>query len=287
MRGPAGAARARTGTLTTEETSRRPPPRRMITIGLAIAAMVVLTLVLGSVIGDRGDRGVRLPNTRGDFPEEPIPSEAGSFRLHPADLAAAPDEESRPTAHPRTLSMYRTLRAFPGAPPRVPHGLTKDEFRETRCNTCHRRGGYVQRFGAYAPVNPHPEYGDCLQCHVADDARVGIEFPAPAGSESCAQCHGDPDAEQPAYVPLDWRSPSWPELGQQALPEAPGPIPHDLHLRGNCLACHAGPAAVEEIRTDHAERRMCRGCHVVHTPTGYDPTDDVSARPVGGTGGGP
>ena len=28
------------------------------------------------------------------------------------------------------------------------------------------------------------------------------------------------------------------------------------------MACHGGPAAVEEIRTTHPERGNCRQCHV-------------------------
>jgi cytochrome c-type protein NapB len=33
-------------------------------------------------------------------------------------------------------------------------------------------------------------------------------------------------------------------------------------MRENCAACHAGPAAREEIRTSHPERTRCRQCHV-------------------------
>ena len=52
-------------------------------------------------------------------------------------------------------------------------------------------------------------------------------------------------------------------------------IPHDLQLRGNCLACHAGPAAVEEIRTAHPERTNCRQCHLTAPPG-----EDVFTRPL-------
>ena len=43
---------------------------------------------------------------------------------------------------------------------------------------------------------------------------------------------------------------------------APPTIPHKTFMRENCVACHAGPAAREEIRTSHPERRRCRQCHV-------------------------
>jgi cytochrome c-type protein NapB len=48
--------------------------------------------------------------------------------------------------------------------------------------------------------------------------------------------------------------------------ESPPLIPHDLQLRGNCLACHAGPGGVEEIRSTHPERANCRQCHLPSAP---------------------
>ena len=33
-------------------------------------------------------------------------------------------------------------------------------------------------------------------------------------------------------------------------------------VRANCVACHSGPAAREEIRTTHPERVRCNQCHV-------------------------
>ena len=48
--------------------------------------------------------------------------------------------------------------------------------------------------------------------------------------------------------------------------QSPPAIPHDLQLRGNCLACHSGPAAVAQIRVAHPERADCRQCHVAAGP---------------------
>ena len=76
----------------------------------------------------------------------PISEEADVFRTGSQDLALGPDLERRRPAHPRTLATYRALRAYPGAPPRIPHGLTREEFRTASCNTCHERGGYSDRF---------------------------------------------------------------------------------------------------------------------------------------------
>lgn len=236
--------------------------RRVVAIGAAVIVMVAIVVLVGpgTVPSDDPPPGA----LEGPLvaPGAPIPAEAYVFRLRPGDLAAAPEVDRREEAHPRTMNMYRALRAFPGAPPRIPHGLTEPEFRGGRCNVCHRRGGYVERFAAYAPVTPHPELGECLQCHVADDALVGIPFRDETGHEDvCFQCH-ILDREAPRFASLDWPEPAWPALHATALPNAPPVIPHTLQLRENCLACHIGAGAVEEIRTPHAERANCRQCHV-------------------------
>jgi cytochrome c-type protein NapB len=176
-------------------------------------------------------------------------------------LSVGADDRRRPDAHPRTLATYRLLRSYPGAPPRVPHGLTATEFRRNRCNTCHERGGYSQRFGAYAPVNPHPEWTSCLTCHATNDLLVGLPFPQPSGDDACRQCHGGTPARF-EETGLSWRAATFPAVRQTRSGEVPA-IPHDLTLRGNCLTCHFGPGAVAEIRVSHPERTNCRQCHVV------------------------
>jgi len=136
----------------------------------------------------------------------------------------------------RSLKGYYTLRAYAGAPPSVPHEIDDEVFRTQNCNICHERGGFVAKFNAYTPVTPHPQYANCLQCH----ARSG----------------------KGRFVEIDWKSTKKPVLHRPALPGNPPPIPHALQLRDNCLACHAGPAAVPEVRTSHPERLNCRQCHV-------------------------
>lgn len=258
--------------------------RRVITIGAGMVLMVAIVVIVAP--GAEPDDPPGAVAEPGTAQGEPIPAEAYVFRLRPGDLAAAPNVPRRDAAHPRTMQMYRALRAFPGAPPRIPHGLTEREFRGGRCNVCHRRGGFVARFAAYAPVNPHPELGECLQCHVADDALVGIDFPDEGPIENiCFQCHVL-GRDAPRYVPLDWTAPAWPELHATALPGAPPPIPHALHLRENCLACHVGAGAVEEIRTPHAERANCRQCHLETAGT-IAPFDRSAIGPGHVAGGGP
>jgi nitrate reductase (cytochrome), electron transfer subunit len=214
--------------------------------------------------------------------DTPIPWEADVFRLHPDDLAAGADEMPRRGARLRTLAGFRDLRAFPGAPPRVPHPLSPEEFRTITCNACHQSGGYSARFGAYTPVTPHPEWRNCLQCHAADDGEVGLAlqgrlFNGEASDTRRAR------ASAPNFRALDWRTTEWPRVDQRAMSGSPPAIPHALEMRGNCLACHAGPSAVAEIRTTHPERANCRQCHV---PATYEVESDVFTRAVRVVGGG-
>jgi nitrate reductase (cytochrome), electron transfer subunit len=201
----------------------------------------------------------------------PIAGEADVFRGGLDDPGVSAEARRRAAAHPRTLATFRALRAFPGAPPRVPHGLTAEELRTGSCNTCHERGGFSGRFAAYAPVTPHPEMTDCLQCHAVDAALAGVPLPTGGGDALCRQCHapaGEPPPPILARDREDWPAAAWPRAARAAVAGVPGAprvppiIPHDLELRGHCVACHVGPAAVAEIRTAHPERADCRQCHV-------------------------
>lgn len=235
-------------------------PRRLLLIGVAAAAMVGLVGVLDYAVARRSEP--LQPLAAGSAGTgKPIAAEADVFRTRPGDLALSSDLARRRPAHPRTIAMFRTLRAFPGAPPRIPHGLTADEFRGTGCNACHERGGYSVRFEAYTPVTPHPEFADCLQCHVGNAALIGISLPRANPDALCRQCHAPGVATTP-YRQLDWEAPAWPRFDRRELVGSPPTIPHDLQLRGNCVTCHMGAAAVAEIRTPHPERANCRQCHV-------------------------
>lgn len=195
-------------------------------------------------------------------PGEPIASEAGVFRTRPAMLAIEPDDPRARTAHPRNLRTFHFLRAYPGAPPRIPHGLSADEYRTGSCGACHARGGYSRRFAAYAPVTPHPERRMCLQCHVGEDRVMGFASPQANPSDRCHLCHGPAGGPPRAEASYTWPTTVWPALPALTQDEAPPPIPHKLQFRENCLACHSGPAAVAEIRTTHPDRADCRQCHV-------------------------
>jgi nitrate reductase (cytochrome), electron transfer subunit len=261
--------------------ARLPVFVRVLVIGGAALVMLLGVVVLVSTLRGRIAERDHPPATPMASPGDPIPAEAQPYRIRPGDLAVTPDAAPRPQAHPRTLAIHRSLRAYPGAPPRIPHGLTDAEFRQNLCNSCHARGGFAPRFGTYAPVTPHPEFTECLQCHAPDAMTVGLGIPGLTANVICAQCHVDPDSPPPSLVSLDWSPRAWPELGQRAMEGSPPWIPHDLQLRENCLACHGGPSAIPEIRTTHPERADCRACHV--PARGGEDGADAFSRPMEAT----
>lgn len=154
----------------------------------------------------------------------------------------------RPDAVKSAAAVRAERRAYDGAPPTIPH-----QSLGMSCEACHdAEGRYVPEVG-FAPTSPHrgtaraDATARCRQCHVhvADDGLfVASEF---VGIEQNLR------------------------PGTRATPGAPPTIPHRTLMRENCVACHAGPGAREEIRTSHPERGRCRQCHVpVTTEAGFD-----------------
>lgn len=167
-----------------------------------------------------------------------MPAEKGVFKRseHALDYANMPIDKN----HQRSINDYYNNRAFYGAPPSIPHEVTSElNIGENSCLKCHENGGFVQKFKAYAPIVPHPEYVNCRQCHVPQNANTLFK----GGNFS--------------------KNGTIPKSGvNNALVSSPPVIPHQLQLRENCLSCHAGPSAPKEIRVSHPERVNCRQCHV-------------------------
>ena len=147
------------------------------------------------------------------------------------------------TSTERTLSDYYARRQYPGSPPYIPHKVEEADLAPVECLTCHAKGGWSEELKGHTPLTPHPEQAACRQCHIQQtDAKL--------------------------FVDIDWMSVTPPRLGRSALPGAPPPIPHELQMRGNCIACHVGPGAVASIRVEHPSRGNCRQCHVPDTNAG-------------------
>ncbi|MBM3268804.1 MAG: hypothetical protein FJZ01_14280 [Candidatus Sericytochromatia bacterium] len=133
----------------------------------------------------------------------------------------------------RDAATYQERRAFPGAPPFYAHDLGPDlDLDRETCLGCHESGADG------APVVPHPGLPDCRQCHVA------------------ARTDG-------LFKPTDWVTPPRPPAVKAGRRTAPPAVPHAVdRLRERCVACHAGPTALAEIRTPHPERKNCLQCHL-------------------------
>ncbi len=141
------------------------------------------------------------------------------------------------TSTERTLSEYYSRRQYPGSPPFVPHKLEDKKNDEMACLACHEKGGWTEELKRHTPLTPHPE------------------------NTYCMQCHAKPETEK-LFVKNKWMSIPPPRLGRSHLPGSPPPIPHELQMRGECIACHVGPGTVTTIRVDHPSRGNCRQCHV-------------------------
>ncbi|MDH5758052.1 MAG: hypothetical protein OEZ65_00595 [Gemmatimonadota bacterium] len=223
--------------------------RRLGSIGVMVAGMLVVVVFFGPSGHDEHDyRAVAAVDYQGTG--EPIAAEADVFFDLHGDLDVVSSTEESPHIAVSSLEARRSRRAFPGAPPFIPHELRPELQRTQDCAPCHSIGGYTPEFVTYAPRTPHPTYSNCLQCHV-------------------------PRTTDDLFRSTDWATVAWPSLGTVAFEGAPPIIPHRLDLRTNCLTCHGGPAAAREIKTTHPERFNCRQCHVTR-----DESEDVFSRPM-------
>ena len=123
------------------------------------------------------------------------------------------------------------------------------------------------------PVIAHENMGaDCTECHTIEGMAVpGLGFAPPAPHEitqglsatsRCEQCHVFKQTSG-MFVANSFEGLAQNlRRGKRLNTLAPPVMPHKSFMRENCLACHSGPAAREEIRTPHPERLRCRQCHV-------------------------
>lgn len=206
---------------------------RFLLIGLGVLLMLSVIMLIGVMM--KQERKPRVTSSVKTTSTPSIPLEKGVFTRssQAMDYTKMPFDKNKG----RSLSEYYKNRAFNGAPPSIPHVLLDEKgIGGTGCLQCHENGGYVDQFNAFAPVTPHPEMLNCKQCHV-------------------------PQKTKELFVATNWVRPAPFEIDQAAMPGSPPIIPHELQMRENCLACHAGPSAAREIRIDHPERVNCRQCH--------------------------
>ncbi len=204
-----------------------------------VILMLVLLMVAGIYILDvsiQTEKAVYTPSKLDQYVQS-LPSESGVFERGNGQI----NFEEMSLTNQKSLDEYYENRAYPGAPPTIPHELLSEKgIGGNSCLQCHQNGGYVDRFKAYAPISPHTDLTNCRQCHV-------------------------PVKTTELFRKTTWRKTPHPDIGGATLPGSPPPIPHDLQMRENCLSCHAGPAIPKEIRVSHSERANCRQCHATTT----------------------
>ena len=163
-----------------------------------------------------------------------------------ADRVDVPD---RPGATKTAAAERAERRAYDGAPPVIAH----EDF-DIECIECHDLEGLDVPDVGFAPPSPH-------------EATLGM-----SAVSRCSQCHvfslTDTRFAANSFAGLQQGL----RRGARLNPLSPPTLPHKSFMRENCVACHSGPAAREELRTDHPERVRCRQCHVpVTTRASFEP----------------
>ncbi len=129
-----------------------------------------------------------------------------------------------------------SLRAFYFAPPVVPHEVESRGSND--CLRCHLQVTKLED-GRVAMQTPHPQFSNCLQCHVPSKT---------------------PGREK--EVLTDWEGLEEPKRGMRGFLVSPPTVPHRIYLRENCLSCHGPKNPNMRLRTSHPERSRCLQCHV-------------------------
>lgn len=207
---------------------------KLLIISMCALLMLGGVYIVGTTLHEESK--VKLLSTAMTDLSPSIPIERDVFSRSDAALSYQDMPESE-----RSLNTYYENRAYPGAPPSIPHPLLSEKGIGGRtCLQCHQNGGFVAQFEAFAPITPHPKLLNCKQCHL-------------------------PKKTDLVFKASEWDKMTASAIHQVAMPGAPPVIPHTLEMRSNCLSCHAGAAAPIEIRVSHPERVNCRQCHVPKT----------------------
>lgn len=220
--------------------------RRKVRLALAVGAGLVVSA--GLLFGLRAPRRPQARSTNvpvvAQVDDEPAPNGVWS-RLRALALGA-PASADVTERRAEALEARAALRAYDGAPPRIPHQV--DQRNAPDCLYCHSEG--LALAGRVAPKMSHEPYLNCLQCHVVERASPANDWVIPEAANAPA-----PQSRETSFEPAPTvkRAPPW-------APDAPPPMPHSTHMRGDCASCH-GPSARDGLRTSHIQRRNCQQCH--------------------------
>ncbi|GAB4209365.1 MAG: hypothetical protein OHK0013_28700 [Sandaracinaceae bacterium] len=164
------------------------------------------------------------------------------------------------TERAEALAARARLRAYDGAPPRIPHPApTRGAL---PCMSCHAEG--LRLATLRAPVMSHEESALCVTCHVQEEAPV-------PGAEEALRTGPPIDT---TFVGLEA-----PHGGPRAWDGAPPVIPHPTQMRERCASCHGALAG--GLRASHPYRQSCVQCHAVSATFDLRPSADLPP-PAGG-----
>lgn len=122
------------------------------------------------------------------------------------------------------------LRAYHGAPPRIPHQVG-EATAEASCLNCHHVGA------GHGPNVLHELQSNCRQCHVPILTEKEFVQNGPLSERTLSRLPG-------------------------AWPLSPPYIPHRLQDRQNCSVCHTSVGARADLVPQHGDLPNCRQCHL-------------------------
>ena len=167
------------------------------------------------------------------------------FTLADLPRAVAPPaglSPASPTENAAAIDRRKSLRAYDGAPPVIPHAI--DTLKSSACTSCHGENTNLVIGGKRPAEISHPWITNCTSCHVPADGMRELT---------------EPQAQR-LVVENAFVGKSSAGHGPRAYGTAPPTMPHAVWMRQNCMACH-GPGREQAIRTSHPERRNCLQCH--------------------------
>ena len=184
-----------------------------------------------------------------------------AFEVMRADRRGLLEDIGQPTQAEREadVAARALLRAYDGAPPRVPHEVR--QLGSLDCLACHEEGLRVSEARS-APMMSHRALTSCTQCHVPDEA------PMP-GAER-ALLDGPP-------IDSTFVGMASPVSAPRAYDGAPPQMPHPTNMRETCASCHGVMAT--GIRSSHPWRVSCTQCHAPSAEMDQAPRSDVGPPP--------
>src|SRR5262249_50937198 len=125
---------------------------RYFMIGLSVLLLTALVAVTGQSLTAGREPARVMPVTAEATPT--LPTEAGMYARvsRAAEYASMPPEPNRR----RTLAVFYARRAYPGAPPVIPHPVDEHDAFGKACLACHGSGGPGPPFRGLPPARPAP-----------------------------------------------------------------------------------------------------------------------------------